>query len=75
MACGLLFDGIHRNIEKDTPEHRLSNIARLYRAFPSIQQNTPRESYDAFYISGLGTLLGKLSPKNFIPSWTAVWAA
>ena len=52
---GFFFDGIHRNIEKDTPEHRLSNIARLYRAFPSIQQNTPRESYDAFYISGLGT--------------------
>ena len=53
--AGFFFDGIHRNIEKDTPEHRLSNIARLYRAFPSIQQNTPRESYDAFYISGLGT--------------------
>lgn len=34
---GFFFDGIHRNIEKDTPEHRLSNIARLYRAFPSIQ--------------------------------------
>lgn len=52
---GFFFDGIHRNIEQDAPEHRLSNIARLYRAFPSIQQNTPRETYDAFYISGLGT--------------------
>lgn len=52
---GLFFDGIHRNIEQDAPEHRLSNISRLYRAFPSIQQNTPHETYDAFYISGLGT--------------------
>ncbi|WP_042291098.1 DUF2235 domain-containing protein [Citrobacter sedlakii] len=52
---GFFFDGIHRNIEQDAPENRLSNIARLYRAFPSIQQNTPRETYDAFYISGLGT--------------------
>ena len=52
---GFFFDGIHRNIEKDAPEHRLSNIARLFRAYPSIQKNTSSESYDKFYISGLGT--------------------
>lgn len=55
MACGLLFDGIHRNIEKDTPEHRLSNIARLFRAFPDERENIPNVTYNAFYISGLGT--------------------
>ncbi|MEZ2605043.1 hypothetical protein [Kluyvera intermedia] len=27
----------------------------MFRAFPGIQQNTPHESYDAFYFSGLGT--------------------
>lgn len=52
---GFFFDGIHRNIEQDAPDHRLSNIARLYRAYPSVQQNTSNESYDKFYISGLGT--------------------
>ncbi|EMK5831422.1 DUF2235 domain-containing protein [Citrobacter sedlakii] len=52
---GFFFDGIHRNIEQDAPEHRLSNIARLFRAYPSVQQNTSNESYDKYYISGLGT--------------------
>ncbi|HDT6029697.1 TPA: DUF2235 domain-containing protein [Enterobacter cloacae subsp. cloacae] len=52
---GFFFDGIHRNIEQDTLEHRFSNIARLFRAYPSVQQNSPKESYDKFYISGLGT--------------------
>lgn len=52
---GFFFDGIHRNIEQDAPENRLSNIARLFRAFPSVQQDTPHENYSKFYISGLGT--------------------
>lgn len=52
---GFFFDGIHRNIEQDASENRLSNIARLFRAFPSVQQNTSHENYSKFYISGLGT--------------------
>jgi len=52
---GLFFDGIHRNIEQDAPSLRLSNIARLYRAFPSVQQDTSQENHSKFYISGLGT--------------------
>ena len=52
---GFFFDGIHRNIDLDAPEQKLSNISRLFRAFPGIQQNTANESYDAFYFSGLGT--------------------
>ncbi|HHH3608757.1 DUF2235 domain-containing protein [Enterobacter roggenkampii] len=52
---GFFFDGIHRNIEQDAPEQRLSNIARLFRAFPDERQNTSREAYDTVYISGLGT--------------------
>ncbi|MFZ4833758.1 hypothetical protein [Rouxiella sp. Mn2063] len=52
---GFFFDGVHRNIEQDASEHRLSNVARLFRAFPDPQQNTSNQSYDAFYISGLGT--------------------
>ncbi|MEE9682339.1 hypothetical protein V4841_21260 [Lelliottia amnigena] len=52
---GFFFDGIHRNIEQDASEHRISNIARLFRAFPDERQNTSREAYDTVYISGLGT--------------------
>ncbi|MCW2456955.1 UNVERIFIED_ORG: hypothetical protein M2414_004716 [Rahnella aquatilis] len=49
------FDGIHRNIDQDAPEKCLSNIARLFRAYPSPQENTANMSYDKIYISGLGT--------------------
>ncbi|MDR4899384.1 hypothetical protein RF656_21995, partial [Yersinia kristensenii] len=52
---GFFFDGVHRNIEQDAPEQRLSNVARLFRAYPSPQENTANLSYDKFYISGLGT--------------------
>lgn len=52
---GFFFDGVHRNIEQDVSENRLSNVARLFRAFPDLKKNTSHESYDAFYISGLGT--------------------
>ncbi|MFZ1872580.1 MAG: hypothetical protein WAU54_07365 [Chania sp.] len=52
---GFFFDGVHRNIEQDASEQRLSNVARLFRAFPDLKRETSCESYDAFYISGLGT--------------------
>lgn len=52
---GFFFDGIHRNIEQDAPERRLSNIARLFRAFPDERESVPNVTYNAFYISGLGT--------------------
>lgn len=52
---GIFFDGVHRNIEQDAPENRLSNIARLFRAYPDIMNNTTMNTYSKFYISGLGT--------------------
>lgn len=52
---GFFFDGIHRNIDQDAPEQRLSNVARLFRAYPSPQENTVNQTYDKFYLSGLGT--------------------
>ncbi len=52
---GLFFDGVYRNIEQDAPEQRLSNISRLFRAFPDETKNTSKAAYDAVYISGLGT--------------------
>ncbi|MGK0703847.1 hypothetical protein ACSFCW_10195 [Yokenella regensburgei] len=52
---GFFFDGIHRNIEQDAPEQRLSNIARMFRAFPDEMQNSSTDVYSKIYISGLGT--------------------
>ncbi|EAS1760855.1 DUF2235 domain-containing protein [Salmonella enterica] len=52
---GFFFDGIHRNVDQDASEQRLSNVARLFRAFPDKKQNTSRDTYDKFYFSGLGT--------------------
>ncbi|ELY4094988.1 DUF2235 domain-containing protein [Cronobacter sakazakii] len=52
---GFFFDGLGRNIEQDVSACRLSNVARLYRAYPSPQMNNSHCSYDALYFSGLGT--------------------
>jgi len=52
---GLFFDGVGRNIDQDAPEHRLSNVARLYRAYPDQDKNTNTSNYNKFYYSGLGT--------------------
>ncbi|MFI8417303.1 hypothetical protein ACQKDS_12800 [Serratia sp. NPDC078593] len=55
LHIGFFFDGVGRNIEQDAPANRLSNVARLYRAYPVPEKNTSTESYQAHYISGLGT--------------------
>lgn len=52
---GFFFDGIHRNIEQDASEECLSNVSRLFRAFPDEEKNTPQHSYNSLYFSGLGT--------------------
>lgn len=35
LHIAFFFDGVGRNVEQDAPEGRLSNIARLFRAFPT----------------------------------------
>ncbi|MBS0848926.1 DUF2235 domain-containing protein [Citrobacter sp. JGM124] len=55
LHIGFFFDGVGRNIEQDAPENRLSNIARLYRAYPVPESSTPNTTYSRHYISGLGT--------------------
>lgn len=52
---GLFFDGVHRNIIKDVQENRLTNVARLFRAFPEESLDSSVSSHSKFYISGLGT--------------------
>ncbi|KAB8311643.1 hypothetical protein EH228_09640 [Erwinia endophytica] len=55
LHIGFFFDGVGRNIGQDAPANRLSNIARLYRAYPAPEKDSDTESYQAHYISGLGT--------------------
>ncbi|MBQ0326238.1 DUF2235 domain-containing protein [Providencia rettgeri] len=55
LHLGYFFDGSGRNIEQDASDSRLSNIAKLYRAFPSPEQDTSNKKFLAHYFSGLGT--------------------
>lgn len=55
LHVGFFFDGVERNIEQDAPANRLSNVARLYRAYPAPESSTPNTTYSRHYISGLGT--------------------
>ncbi|EGR2435121.1 TPA: DUF2235 domain-containing protein [Vibrio cholerae] len=54
---GFFFDGMHRNINQDSDSGRLSNVARLFRAYPDEVEMQIDSSYlySAEYISGLGT--------------------
>ena len=54
---GFFFDGIHRNINQDSDTHRLSNVSRLFRAYPDRDTMDLDSSYlySAIYIPGLGT--------------------
>lgn len=55
LHIGFFFDGVGRNIEQDAPDNRLSNIGRLYRAYPDKENTTNFAEYRKHYISGLGT--------------------
>lgn len=55
LHLGFFFDGVGRNIEQDAPANRLSNVARLFRAYPALEDSLPDATYSKFYISGLGT--------------------
>ncbi|WP_036418693.1 phospholipase effector Tle1 domain-containing protein [Morganella sp. EGD-HP17] len=55
LHIAFFFDGVGRNAEQDAPEGRLSNIARLFRAYPTPDDDTSTKSHQAHYISGIGT--------------------
>ncbi len=52
---GFFFDGVGRNIDQDASEQRLSNVARLFRAYPDEDFNTDFVCHNKFYFSGMGT--------------------
>lgn len=54
---GFFFDGMHRNINQDSETHRLSNVSRLFRAYP-LQESLDLDSnylFSKLYVPGLGT--------------------
>ncbi|EKS6647659.1 DUF2235 domain-containing protein [Enterobacter hormaechei] len=55
LNIGFFFDGVGHNVEQDAPDNKLSNIARLYRAYPDKENTTNVAVYRKHYISGLGT--------------------
>ncbi|MEY0256538.1 PAAR domain-containing protein, partial [Morganella morganii] len=55
IHIAFFFDGVGRNAEQDAPQGRLSNIARLFRAYPTQDDDTPAKNCRSFYIPGIGT--------------------
>ncbi|WBA55931.1 DUF2235 domain-containing protein [Providencia sp. 21OH12SH02B-Prov] len=64
LHIGLFFDGVGRNIEKDKPIGKASNIAKLYDVFKRSDKNTENDIYWKYYISGLGTPYQALTDKK-----------
>lgn len=63
MAChsvlemGVFFDGLGRHAERDEPDGRFSNVARLYETYPDQTQDQPGKRFRKLYLPGLGTPL------------------
>ncbi|WP_085603866.1 MULTISPECIES: DUF2235 domain-containing protein [unclassified Pseudomonas] len=58
LHVGFFFDGVSRNLEKDLREDRVTNIGRLFLAYPhekTAAPSDPANQYHKFYISGLAT--------------------
>ncbi|MDR5868436.1 DUF2235 domain-containing protein [Halomonas koreensis] len=55
LEMGFFFDGMGRHLEQDLQENRVSNIGRLFSAFPGKARDKQGQAFRAVYISGLGT--------------------
>ncbi|EKT60217.1 DUF2235 domain-containing protein [Providencia burhodogranariea] len=55
LHIALFFDGVGKNKDLDEPKGKLSNIGKLFYSFPGPEKNTNKDTYNAYYISGLGT--------------------
>src|SRR5690606_41433740 len=54
LHLSFFFDGLTRELERDEAENRISNIGRLYKAYPDGQSDDDFTIFRAFYLSGLG---------------------
>lgn len=58
LRIGFFFDGFGRNLKDDLAEDRLSNVARLFMAYPDTDLSASSEPFlqnRRFYISGLAS--------------------
>ncbi|MCE8043941.1 DUF2235 domain-containing protein [Halomonas daqingensis] len=55
LEIGIFFDGIGRNLDKDSVDERLSNIARLHAVFPDENSDLLGQRFRKLYLPGLGT--------------------
>lgn len=55
LEIGFFFDGMGRHLEQDLREERVSNIGRLFSAFPDKGQDRLGYAFRRLYFSGLGT--------------------
>ncbi|PSJ20590.1 hypothetical protein CVH10_16725 [Halomonas sp. ND22Bw] len=55
LEIGVFFDGVGRHLEQDLLDDRVSNIGRLFSAFPGKSRDRLGSAFRAIYISGLGT--------------------
>jgi hypothetical protein len=62
LRVGFFFDGFGRNMKSDLQEDRLSNVARLFMAYPDADLSDASDSFAGnkrFYLSGLATEFDK----------------
>ncbi|WP_249978564.1 phospholipase effector Tle1 domain-containing protein [Vreelandella olivaria] len=57
LEIGIFFDGIGRHVEQDESSGRMSNVARLYRVYPTDAHDHPGQYFRKLYLPGLGTPL------------------
>ncbi|MCP1488412.1 hypothetical protein J3D48_004725 [Pseudomonas fluorescens] len=58
LHVGYFFDGVSRNLEDDLKEDRVTNIGRLFLAYPhekTSEPSDPANQHHKYYISGLAT--------------------
>src|SRR5690606_26518109 len=54
LHISFFFDGLTRELERDRAEKRISNIGRLFLAYPLPQSDDAFTAHRKFYLSGLG---------------------
>lgn len=64
LEVGIFFDGIGRNLDKDSLEGRLSNIARMHDVFPDEMSDQSGQHFRKLYLPGLGTQLETEASEN-----------
>ncbi|RDB41752.1 hypothetical protein DU490_16805 [Halomonas sp. DQ26W] len=70
LEIGFFFDGMGRHLLRDQQENRVSNIGRLFSAYPIQEQSTLSRSYDRYYYSGLGTPFETSLSEDMIPGYS-----